>query len=176
MNDKQKNTYLKVLQSTLRTLERNSTNPNYFVKCREISNILIPIIKVVVDGDSAKNEKEQGKEDRIDNMIQEITRESEGNIINYVSDKISSKFAQVIKNITQEEYGEGTHFVFSSFYYSGVYSLGKILETMGWKDLTEDLDSINNERSNKNFVIWSGSLNKRKTKGEKIKDVTKKKR
>ena len=46
---------------------------------------------------------------------------------------------------------------------------------MGWKDLTEDLDSINNKRSNKNFVIWSGSLNRRKTKGEKIKDITKKK-
>lgn len=175
MNDNQKDTYIKILRSTLKTLERNSENLNYFVKCREISNILIPSTTFFLDSDSAKNEKVQGKEDKIDNMIQEITNEDEENIIDYVSTKFSSKFAEVIRNIEKEEYGEGTHFVFSSFYYSGVYSLGKILETMGWKDLTEDLDSINNKRSNKNFVIWSGSLNRRKTKGEKIKDITKKK-
>ena len=40
MNDKQKETYTTVLKSSLKTLERNSTNPNYFVKCREISNII----------------------------------------------------------------------------------------------------------------------------------------
>ena len=40
------------------------------------------------------------------------------------------KMIVLIRNIENEEYGEGTHFVFSSFYYSGVYSLGKILETI----------------------------------------------
>ena len=101
-------------------------------------------------------------------MFQSIlAKDSENEKIEYISGEYSSKFAQVIENIRKEEYGEGTHFVYSSFYYSGVYSLGKILETLGWKDLTEDLDSINKENSNKNFVIWSGSLNRRKVKNEK---------
>ena len=177
MNKKQKEEYVKLLKTKLKklkNLEKTSSNVNYFVKCREISNILIPSTKVVVDSDSAKNEKEQGKEDRIDSMIQDINiKRTMKDKINFIYNNFSSKFARVIKNIENEEYGKGTHFVYSSFYYSGVYSLGKILETMGWTDLTEQVNDKGKEF--KNFVIWSGSLNKRKSKDEKIKDITKKK-
>lgn len=176
MNSKQIETYQKVLKSSLKRLERDSLNINYFVKCREISNIVIPITKFIENDNSSQNASQQRRETFIDDMCQDInTIGKKKEKIKFVSNSFSSKFAKVIENIENEEYGKGTHFVYSSFYYSGVYSLGRILETMGWKDLTEDLDSINNERSNKSFVIWSGSLNKRKTKGEKIKDITKKK-
>ena len=61
MNDKQKNKYVQILKNKLKNMKKNSSNVNYFVKCREISNIVFPdfINTGNIDNNAVQTENQQ---------------------------------------------------------------------------------------------------------------------
>jgi len=96
-----------------------------------------------------------------------INIKSDTQKINYIDQKYSCKFAEMIRKIIYEkkENGEGKHFIYSRFKTRGVECLSYMLEGFGYKRYTEDsivklkeMMENDNIPKKKCFVVWSGDI------------------
>lgn len=177
MNNNQIDLYQNILEYELKKHVKERKNTTYNIKSREVSN-------VILHGGNFESYKPDNTKTTRENIFDtkiSLMRTTLNNLrndekkIDFIKENYSSKFAKIIQNIIKEEHGPGTHFVYSSFLNSGVRTLGVMLETMGWNDLTENIDKKIKNSNGKNFVIWSGDIGKRKSKAQEIKNLKEKK-